>query len=101
MSTVADIQPQNQLSKFIGTGEFSFCEGYLTAAAATDQQRFEMCESLRRILQLSADATIEDINQALAAIDAYRSRNGTALSAAEEEVRQRLGISRERWLQCV
>jgi hypothetical protein len=34
MSTVADIQPQNQLSKFIGTGEFSFAEGYVTAAAA-------------------------------------------------------------------
>lgn len=34
MSTTADIQPQNQLSKFIGTGEFAFCEGYLTEAAA-------------------------------------------------------------------
>lgn len=34
MSSVADIQPQNQLSKFIGTGEFLFAEGYLTAAAA-------------------------------------------------------------------
>jgi hypothetical protein len=27
-------QPQVQNSKFIGTGEFRFCEGYLTAAAA-------------------------------------------------------------------
>jgi hypothetical protein len=34
MSTVSDIQPQNQNAKFIGTGEFRLAEGFLTAAAA-------------------------------------------------------------------
>ena len=68
--------------------------GQQTWAAASDQERLQIIELLRRILQLSDDATVEDINAALLEIDA----RGTALTAAEDQVRERLGISQERWL---
>ena len=77
------------------------------AGGATQDQRAELIENCRRIFQLSQDATIEDINRAMAEADEYQQKNGSALTAlssrfrtkspAEEEVRQRLGISSERW----
>lgn len=76
-------------------------------ANATEDQRTELVENLRRIFQLSQDATIEDVNRALAELDEYQQKNGSSLtslssrlsveSIAETEVRTRLGISRELW----
>jgi hypothetical protein len=83
-------------------------------AAATAQQQFELLEHLRRIFQLSADATVEDINRALLDADSYQTKKKTsvltsplslsalavipaAVLSPDEEVRQRLGISRDRW----
>jgi hypothetical protein len=72
---------------------------------ATPQERGRLLDLLRRVLKLSDSATIEDINRALIQLDEVDpSEPITALSATrypisaiEEEVRRKLGISVERW----
>lgn len=79
----------------------------------SEDQQFECLELLRHILQTSADATIEDVNRALVKADSTnsigrrisplpislsaRGARAESLSPEDEIVRQRLGISRERW----